>query len=33
MTVYGVYDASSEEYIDEMKKISDKYIYSFEELM
>ena len=33
MTVYGVYDSSSEEYIDEMKQISDKYIYSFKELV
>lgn len=33
MTVYGVYDASSEEYIDEMKSISHRYIYSFDELI
>ncbi|MBQ8525264.1 MAG: HAD family phosphatase [Clostridia bacterium] len=33
MTVYGVYDPSSEEYIEEMKEISHKYIYSFEELI
>ena len=32
MHVYGVYDASSDEYVDDMKSITEKYIYSFEEL-
>ena len=33
MTVYAVYDKSSEEYAGEMKKIADKYIYNFKELL
>ena len=33
MTVYGVYDKSSDEYVDEMKKVTDKYIYNFKELL
>ena len=33
MTVFGVYDDSSREYEDEMKKATDKYIYNFKELL
>ncbi len=33
MTVYGVYDDSSSEYATEIKSITDKYIYSFSELL
>ena len=33
MTVYGVYDKSSEDYIDDMIRISDKYIRDFKELL
>jgi len=33
MTVYGVYDKSSEDYTDDMIRISDKYIHSFKELI
>ena len=33
MVVYGVYDDSSAEYVDEMKAITDKYIYDFKELL
>ena len=33
MKVYGIYDASSEEYVDEMKRISDRYLTSFAELL
>ncbi|MBQ8741944.1 MAG: HAD family phosphatase [Clostridia bacterium] len=33
MTVYGIYDDSSREYIDEMKSICDRYIYDFSELL
>lgn len=33
MVVYGVYDKSSDEYVDEMKKVTDKYIYNFKELL
>lgn len=33
MTVYGVYDASSEDYTEEIIKVSDKYIRSFDELI
>ncbi len=32
MRVIGVYDKSSEEYVEELKSISEKYIYSFNEL-
>ncbi len=32
MTVCGVYDESSKEYIDEMKSITDFYIYDFNEI-
>ena len=33
MVVYGVYDESSAEYVDEMKAATDKYIYDFRELL
>lgn len=33
MKVCGVFDASSEEYIDEIKGVSDHYIYNFSELL
>ena len=33
MTVYGVYDDSSKEYVEEIKKITDRYIYDFSELL
>ena len=33
MAVCGVYDSSSEEYIDEIKGISDYYIYNFSEFL
>ncbi len=33
MVVYGVYDESSEEYVEDMIRISDKYIRSFDELI
>lgn len=33
MRVCGIYDASSEEYIDEMKRIADNYVTSFAELL
>ena len=33
MIVYGVYDKSSEEYIEEIKAITDKYIVDFKELL
>ena len=33
MVVYGVYDESSKEYVDEMKEATDKYIYDFRELL
>ena len=33
MLVCGVYDESSKDYIDEMKKITDFYIYDFKELL
>ena len=33
MTVYGVYDDSSAEYVEEMKAITDKYVYNFRELL
>ena len=31
--VCGVYDPSSEDYVNEIKKVSDYYIYDFEELL
>ena len=31
--VCGVYDSSSEEYVDEIKGIADYYIYDFKELL
>jgi HAD superfamily hydrolase (TIGR01509 family) len=33
MTVYGVYDPSSDEYVDEMKAVCDRYIYDLSELI
>ena len=33
MTVYGIYDESSAEYEEEMKKETDRYIYNFRELL
>lgn len=33
MQVYGVYDDSSKEYVEEIKSITDKYIYDFKELL
>ncbi|MBQ9801709.1 MAG: HAD-IA family hydrolase [Clostridia bacterium] len=33
MCVYGVYDDSSREYVDEMKAATDRYIYNFKELL
>ena len=33
MQVYGVYDDSSREYVEEIKSITDRYIYSFRELI
>ena len=33
MQVYGVYDDSSKEYVDDIKSITDKYIYDFKELL
>lgn len=33
MTVYGVYDDSSAEYVDEMKAVCDRYIYDLSELV
>ena len=33
MHVYGVYDRSSDEYVDEMKALCERYIYDFSELL
>ena len=33
MTVYGIYDESSAEYEEEMKRETDRYIYNFKELL
>ena len=33
MVVYGVYDESSKEYVEEMKAATDKYVYDFRELL
>lgn len=33
MAVYGIYDDSSAEYIDEMKAATDAYVYNFKELL
>jgi len=33
MTVYGIYDDSSKEYVEEMKAATDRYIYTFSELI
>ena len=32
MRVYGIYDESSADYVDEMKEVCEKYIYDFSEL-
>lgn len=32
MHAWGIYDKSSEDYVDEMKEISEKYIYTFSEI-
>lgn len=33
MTAYGIYDDSSKDYVEDMKRISDKYLYTFGELL
>jgi len=33
MQVWGVYDATSDEYIDEIKSITDRYITDFKEML
>ena len=33
MHAYGIYDPSSKEYVEEMKKVAEKYIYHFAELL
>ena len=33
MTVYGIYDESSKDYIKEIKAATDAYLYNFEELL
>ena len=33
MIVYGVYDPSSDEFVDEIKSVTDKYIVNFKELL
>ena len=33
MQVCGVYDLSSEEYVEEIKRVSDHYVYDFKELL
>ena len=33
MIVYGIYDESSADFVDEMKLVTDKYIYNFKELL
>ncbi|MBE6547068.1 MAG: hypothetical protein E7668_06495 [Ruminococcaceae bacterium] len=33
MKVCGVYDASSDEYTEEIQRVSDHYIYDFSELL
>jgi FMN phosphatase YigB (HAD superfamily) len=33
MIVYGVYDDTSKEYVEEIKSITDRYIYDFSELL
>ena len=33
MTVFGIYDESSREYVDETKKATDAYVYSFAEIL
>lgn len=33
MKVYGVFDSSSEDYVEEMKNLTDKYVFNFKELI
>lgn len=33
MKVYGVFDKSSEDYVEEMKNLTDKYVFNFKELI
>lgn len=33
MTVYGIYDDSSKDFVEEMKAVTDRYIYNFKELL
>ena len=33
MKVYGVFDSSSEDYVEEMKNLTDKYVFNFRELI
>lgn len=33
MIAYGIYDPSSEDYIDEMREVSDRYLFTFGELL
>ena len=33
MTVYGIYDPSSSDYVEEIKGVTDRYIYDFKELL
>ena len=33
MTVYGIYDESSKDYVEDMKKATDAYLYTFEEIL
>ena len=33
MIAYGIYDKSSDDYIDEMKEVSDKYLFNFKDLL
>ena len=33
MKVCGVYDLSSEEYVEEIKRVLDHYVYDFKELL
>jgi hypothetical protein len=33
MKVYGVFDKSSEDYVEEMKNLTDKYVFNFRELI
>ena len=33
MIAFGIYDKSSDDYIDEMKEVSDKYLFNFKDLL